>query len=260
MNEQRREVCTVTTEETSNSAQRAFRAHTVLRPRAQVEAQIREAILAGTFRQGDKLPPETQLAEQFGVSRPTIREALASLVTAGLIRKVPGVAGGSFINSVTPDSLSEMLGESMDAIVRFGTLEVTDLTEVRRILELPAARLAAVHRSDSDVGVLEAIVARQRSTTLDDPEIPRYDHDFHTTIGRASGNRLLAAFVAALHEATHPAEFLDLTPTVAARTVRQHMAIVSAIADRDAHRAVTAMAQHLDFVLRYSVNTQETAS
>src|SRR5207249_115330 len=73
-----------------------FTAKQVTRPRAQVEQQIREAILGGLFSPGEKLPPETQLAEQFGVSRPTVREALGSLVTAGLIRKVPGVAGGSF--------------------------------------------------------------------------------------------------------------------------------------------------------------------
>jgi DNA-binding transcriptional MocR family regulator len=73
----------------------AFKAQQVTRPRAQVEAQIKEAIFLGQFAPGDKLPAETELAEQFGVSRPTIREALASLASAGLIRKVPGVAGGS---------------------------------------------------------------------------------------------------------------------------------------------------------------------
>ena len=86
-----------------------FKAKQVTRPRDQVEQQLREAILEGHFAQGDKLPPETELATQFGVSRPTVREALGALVSAGLIRKIPGVAGGSFVNTVTPDSLSQML-------------------------------------------------------------------------------------------------------------------------------------------------------
>ena len=103
-----------------------FKAKEILRPRAQVEHQIREAILQGEFSQGDKLPPETELAQQFGVSRPTVREALGSLVAAGLIRKIPGVAGGSFVNSVTPGSLSRMLSESMDTIVRLGSLDVDE--------------------------------------------------------------------------------------------------------------------------------------
>src|SRR3954471_9596769 len=125
-----------------------FVAKQVTRPRAQVEQQLREAILAGHFSPGDKLPPETQLAEQLGVSRPTVREALGSLVTSGLIRKIPGVTGGSFVNTVTPDSLSQMLSESMDTIVRIGALSIDEITEVRRVLEIPAAQWAARNRSD----------------------------------------------------------------------------------------------------------------
>ena len=229
-----------------------FKARAVTRPRAQVEEQIKEAILLGQFSQGEKLPPETQLAEQFGVSRPTVREALSSLVTAGLIRKIPGNAGGSFINTVTPDSLSKMLGESMETIMRLGTLEIGELTQVRHILEVPASRLAATGRSEADIEHLRSIVERQRTTTIDDPEIPSYDRDFHTTIGNASGNRLLGAFVAALHEATHPVEFLNVTQTVANRTVKQHMAILKAIEAGDAAEAESAMKDHLDYVLRSS--------
>ena len=70
-----------------------FQANKVTRPRDQVESQLREAILNGHFAQGEKLPPETELAHQFGVSRPTVREALGALVSSGLIRKIPGVAG-----------------------------------------------------------------------------------------------------------------------------------------------------------------------
>src|SRR5689334_25295441 len=112
-----------------------FKVRQVVRPRVQVEQQLREAILLGQFAQGDKLPPETELAQQFGVSRPTVREALGSLVAAGLIRKVPGVAGGSFVNSVTPDSLSAMLSESMDTIVRLGSLDIDELPSMPRVLE-----------------------------------------------------------------------------------------------------------------------------
>ena len=135
-------------------------------------SQIREAILRGDFSQGDKLPSETDLAQQFGVSRPTVREALGSLVTAGLIRKIPGVAGGSFVNSVTPDSLSSMLGESMDNIVRLGSLDIDELTAMRHVLEVPAASWAAESRS----AVPHSRCCRTSSSargarSIDDPEI-----------------------------------------------------------------------------------------
>ena len=234
------------------AAARPFRAREILRPRAQVEHQIREAILRGEFSQGDKLPPETELALQFGVSRPTVREALGSLVAAGLIRKVPGVAGGSFVNSVTPDSLSSMLSESMDTIVRLGSLDIDELTSMRRVLEVPAASWAASNREVRHLSALHDIVERQRTTTIDDPDIVIYDRDFHVTIAHASGNRLLAAFISAIHETTLPARFLWVTPEVGRSTVKQHMAIVSAIRDGSASDAATAMDEHLEYVLQYS--------
>ncbi|WP_270889629.1 FadR/GntR family transcriptional regulator [Pedococcus sp. 5OH_020] len=233
-------------------AEQQFLAKRILRPRAQVEHQIREAILRGDFQQGDKLPPETELARQFGVSRPTVREALGSLVAAGLIRKVPGVAGGSFVHSVTPDSLSSMLSESMDTIVRLGSLDIDELTAMRRVLEVPAASWAACNREDRHVSALTEIVERQRTTTIDDPRIVAYDRDFHVTISEASGNRLLSAFISAIHKTTLPARFLGVTPEVGRETVKQHIAIVSAIRGGSASDAAEAMDRHLEYVLRYS--------
>jgi DNA-binding FadR family transcriptional regulator len=231
-----------------------FKVRQVVRPRVQVEQQLREAILGGQFAQGEKLPPETELARQFGVSRPTVREALGALVSAGLIRKIPGMAGGSFVNGVNPDSLSQILRESMDTTLRLGTLHIGELTEVRRVLEVPSARLAAEHRRDSHVAEMRAIVQRQRTTTLDDPNIPNYDRAFHAAIGQASGNRLLAAFITAVHAATHPVEYLEVTREVARKTVKQHMAILAALEGGDPDKAAEAMEVHLNYVLRHSAD------
>jgi GntR family transcriptional regulator, transcriptional repressor for pyruvate dehydrogenase complex len=229
-----------------------FKVQPVVRARAQVEQQLKEAILHGQFAQGDKLPAEAELAQQFGVSRPTIREALGALVSAGLIRKIPGVAGGSFVNSVSPDSLSQMLKESMDTTLRLGTLHIGELTEMRRVLEIPSARWAAQHRTEEQLEMLRSIVEQQRTTTIDDPNIPVYDLAFHTTIGQASGNRLLAAFVVAVHGVTHPVEYLKVTPEVGRKTVKQHIRIMAALEAGDSEGAAEAMAVHLDYVLRYS--------
>ncbi|MBA8963713.1 DNA-binding FadR family transcriptional regulator [Rhodococcus percolatus] len=238
---------------TSTTESNTFKALQVTRPRDQVEGQLREAILDGRFTQGEKLPPETELAQQFGVSRPTVREALGALVSAGLIRKIPGVAGGSFVNTVTPDSLSRMLSESMDTIVRIGALNIDEITEVRRVLEIPATEWAARNRSEADIATMKDVIEQQKNIAIDDPDIPDLDLRFHTAIGYASGNRLLAAFIASVHDATHPAQFLDVTPDVAQKTVRQHIAIEAAIEAGDAEKAGAAMREHLDFVLRYSL-------
>jgi GntR family transcriptional repressor for pyruvate dehydrogenase complex len=237
-----------------------FKVRQVVRARAQVEQQLKEAILRGQFAQGEKLPPETELARQFGVSRPTVREALRALVTAGLIRKISGVSGGSFVNTVNPDSLGQMLRESMSTTLRLGTLNIGELTDVRKVLEIPSARLAAQYRSPEQLAELRAIVEKQRTTTLDDPEIPNYDAAFHTLIGQASNNRLLAALVAAAHAVTHPVEYLEVTPEVARKTVKQHLAIVAALDAGDQARAAAAMEVHLDYVLRHSAKYPKYAA
>ena len=92
---------------------------------------------------------------------------------------------------------------------------------------------------------MKRVVEIQKTTTIDDPDIPSYD--LASTLDRqASGNRLLAAFIAAVHDATHPAQFLDVTPEVAQKTVKQHIAIVAAIEDSDPVLAGEAMSDHLD--------------
>lgn len=239
---------------------KAFNATRVLRPRQQVEEQIKQAILSGRFSQGDKLPPETDLAAQFAVSRPTVREALRSLSEAGLIHKVPGATGGSFVKSVNHESLGKMMLESMSNILRLGTLDIEEVTSVRRLLEVPAAQLAAEHRTDDQLALMDSVVQRQRTTTLDDPDIPQLDASFHSTIAEASGNRLLAAFVGSLHLATRPASFLELSPEIGRCTVRQHMAILKAIESMDQRSAGQAMEEHLDYVLRFSWNPRDADS
>jgi GntR family transcriptional repressor for pyruvate dehydrogenase complex len=240
------------------SSLKSFTATQVTRPRAQVEQQLRDAILGGQFGPGEKLPPETQLAQEFGVSRPTVREALGSLVASGLIRKVPGVAGGSFVKSVTTDSLGEALRESVDVILRLGALDIEEITVVRRVIEVPAARMAAGHRTDGHIERMRAVVERQRTTTIDDPDIPTYDLEFHTAVGDASGNRLLGVFVRALHASTAPVTYLDVTREVARATVKQHIAVAAAIEACDGDGAASAMAQHLDYVLQHSTNCSVT--
>jgi len=221
------------------------------RPRAQVEQQLKEAILSGQFADGDKLPSETELAEKFGVSRPTIREALGGLVSTRLIHKA---SRGSFVNQLTADSLSQMLQESLDTILRLGALNIRELTDLRCVLEIPAARLAAQHRDEEHVAKLRKIVEQQRVSTIDDPRVSIYDLAFHSIVGQASGNRLLAALIASVHDATHPAQYLDITPEVGRRTVKQHMAIVEVIEARNAAGAAEAMETHLKYVLRYSTD------
>jgi GntR family transcriptional repressor for pyruvate dehydrogenase complex len=220
----------------------------VLRPREQVEDRIRVAILSGELQTGEPLPPEIELARQFKVSRTTVREALRSLTTQRLIHKVPGSRGGNFVRLIDHHSLRATVIDSLHDLLTHGSIEFTEIAAVRQYLEIPAVRLAAANRSDEDLEGLRGIVCRQKAASVDDPEVPKLDEQFHTLIAQASGNRVLASFVAALHHETEPVHYLDLSPEVGRTTVGQHKAIVDAIAEQDADAAESAIVKHLTYL------------
>lgn len=223
----------------------------VLRPREQVEERIRVAILSGELKTGDVLPPEAELARQFSVSRTTVREALRSLTTQGLIYKVPGSRGGNFVQLIDHHSLGSAVIDSVHKLLTLGSIEFTEVAEVRQYLEIPAVRLAAANRSPEDLERLRDIVRRQKTASVDDPEVPTLDERFHTLIAQASGNRVLASFVSALHHETEPVHYLDLSPDVGRATVRQHKAIVDAIAGQNADAAEDAIVRHLTYLRKH---------
>ena len=220
----------------------------VARPRAQVEEQLRERILSGAISVGERLPSETRLAETLQVSRTTVREALRTLAASGLITKVAGKGGGSFVNGVDHLSLGTTLRSSMSAILQLGRLDYADVDRVRRLLEPSSARLAALNRTDEDLQRIRAAVDRGKQIQVGEPEVPQVDLEFHVAIAEASGNQLLAAFVAGLNGFTHPTIALRLTPETGAEGGRQHSAIYRSIERGDADGAERAMVRHLDFL------------
>jgi GntR family transcriptional regulator, transcriptional repressor for pyruvate dehydrogenase complex len=225
----------------------------VLRPRQQVEEGIRLAILSGELRTGERLPAEAELAQQFAVSRTTVREALRALSAQALIKKIPGAGGGSFVQSIDHHSMGTLLQESMHNLLMLGTLDYEEVAMVRQYLEVPSVRLAASNRSAESLEELRSIVARERQITVDDPEVPQLDARFHAEIAKASGNRVLASFVYALHHESEPVHFLQLSAKVGQITVGQHQAIVKAIAQSDPDAAEQAIVEHLTYLRQQMV-------
>jgi GntR family transcriptional repressor for pyruvate dehydrogenase complex len=228
----------------------------VLRPRQQVEETLRSAILSGNLKGGEMLPPETELAGQFGVSRTTLREALRVLTSERLIRKVPGARGGNFVQAADYKALGEALIDSVENLLALGSIRFDEVAEVRQHLEVPSVRLAAQHRTNEDVKELHAIVDRQKTASIDDPSVPELDRKFHTRIAMASGNRVLASLVAALHHSTEPVGYLSLSPEVGRETVQQHVAIVRAIAAQDPEAAEAAIIKHLTYLREHIIAYQ----
>ena len=233
-----------------------FKPKPVMRPRQQVESQLRDAVLSGAFGRGDRFPSEAKLAEQFGVSRATIREALRALVSGGLISTVPGAGGGSFVTYMDHEKLGEMVAERLGHTLELGSISYDEVAEFRNLLEVPSARLAAQNRTDTHLQRLHDVIEREKVATVDDPEVPNFNAEFHAIVADASGNRLLSSFVAALHRVAHPLAFIATSEQLGRDAVRHHIAIVSAIKARDPDLAEKRMVEHLDYLREHALSAQ----
>lgn len=156
----------------------------------QIVAQIETRILNGELRPGDQLPSERELAEQFGVSRTAIREAMKALTQKGLVEIHPG--RGTYVT----DSTSQAIRHSIDLLVKIGSEDgIRDLVEVREIIEPEIAALAASRASEEHITCMqEAVDAMDRA--MNDPETYiEADLDFHLALAQGSNNTLIPVLI-----------------------------------------------------------------
>ncbi|MDT4914634.1 MAG: hypothetical protein QOC66_3762 [Pseudonocardiales bacterium] len=203
----------------------------------QVRSQLIELIESGDFAVGDRLPSEADLSRSFEVSRSVIREALHSLNALGLTRSYAGK--GTYVDA-----------QHVPSQLLTGRYLPRDLNEVRRTLEVPAARLAAERRSTADVKTLRQIMDRLRAA--DDPqERVGIDADFHVAIASATGNPLFPRLVAELRSVLQDqAMAVAVYPGRAAQATAEHLAILEAIEGRRGSEAADAMERHLEAVVQ----------
>lgn len=160
----------------------------------QVKDVLKQAILDGQFKPGDKLPPEDRIAKKFNVSKVTAREALREMESEGLIEKRRGIYGGSFV----AEPGSEKMGDLIVNYYHFGGLTPEELVEFRQILEPALVALAAERRTDEDLAALrENIEAVEAAINGGKPDQAK-GIDFHRLIGNACHNRLISAVMEAL--------------------------------------------------------------
>ena len=153
-------------------------------------ARLRESIHDGALPEGARLPNETALAQDFGVSRATVREALRLLTAQSLIRTAKGAGGGSYVTVPSANHLSESLRSGLGLLTAAEDVTLEELLEVRELLEVPAAELAARRRSAEDLERLRAAIPDQ-PLRLRTQEQFTHNRDFHSVVIEACGNTLL---------------------------------------------------------------------
>jgi GntR family transcriptional repressor for pyruvate dehydrogenase complex len=160
----------------------------------QVKHHLKQAILDGKFKPGDKLPPENQIAEMFKVSKVTAREALREMETEGLIEKRRGTHGGSFV--AQPGS--EKIGQVVNNFYRFGALTPEELVEFRQILEPALVALAVERRTDDDLKAIKANIEAVEASISQGRQNQPKAIEFHRLIADACHNRLISAVMEAM--------------------------------------------------------------
>ena len=141
--------------------------------------------------QGARLPNEVVLAERFGVSRATLREALRLLTADSLIRTAKGAGGGSFVTAPSAEQLSESLRSGIGMLTAADDVTLEQLLEVRELLEVPAAELAARRRGEDHLERLHASIPGEPLLTADRGAV-RLQPDFHSIVIEACSNTLLS--------------------------------------------------------------------
>ncbi len=223
--------------------QRAFTGQTI-RGRAthhDVIAQLTSAIQLGTLRFGDRLPSERTLAQQFGVSRATVRKASQVLADAAVleIRSGRGPNSGIYVRSdVMPASLAASAQE-------LPLEEIAGVLEARRLFEPRVAQLAGFLATPDDLAELDRIIEAQRDAADDTMSVRGLDASFHLAIARATHNATLVALMQTLQQrltlARHPLPLVD----EGRLTIEIHERTAHAIATRDPDLIELTMLEHL---------------
>jgi len=147
-----------------------------------IARQIKDTILSGSMKSGDRLPPERELVEHFQASRISIREALKSLETSGLLAIKPG--SGVFVAEIN----SKPMSESLSSILRIQKTSINELTEARIILEPNIARLAAERITARELATLEQNIEESLGVLKSHSPAPEQNIRFHSLIAEATHN------------------------------------------------------------------------
>ncbi|MDR1386327.1 MAG: FadR family transcriptional regulator [Propionibacteriaceae bacterium] len=207
-----------------------------------VSRRLTDLIREGELRQGALLPSERVMASQFGVSRTVIRESIRALSARGLVESVSG--RGVVVTADDTRVVSEALGLIMTAR---GEIDLRKIYEVRYVLEIPIARMAAERADAADVADLTAIV-EGHSDSLDLVETAsEFDVAFHRRLAVATGNDLFAVLLDSLSDLMLTLRTQSFTSSAAARrAVEFHQDILLHVAAGDGPGAERAMRRHFD--------------
>lgn len=198
------------------------------------------------------------MAEQFGVSRPTVREALKRLAAQNLIRTQRGATGGAFVNRLTFEEAAEHQIATSTLLLSMNAVDFETACEARFALERACAPLACARRADADLGQMRTEILRQSLPDLTDREFCASDVAFHRALVDAARNPVLSYQLSGAVEAMQPLmNMITFTTRSRAAILAHHEAIADAVEARDVAAADAALAALADYTASLGADARD---
>lgn len=208
-----------------------------------VRDYVKQYILENDLKGGDPLPPETQLVQDLGVGRSTVREAIKSLQSLGIVDVRPG--NGLYVREYNMDPILETLSFSM----RSDPVRFQELLQVRIWLETAVIREVVQEISDDGIAELEEIMDTwQERVNLGQDHID-LDKQFHLVLYCSVNNRTLIKLFDVFWTAFDELRFKTIIEGRPDTTIRQHLGVLEAVKSRDPELAAQRLVEHFDYVI-----------
>jgi GntR family transcriptional repressor for pyruvate dehydrogenase complex len=228
----------------------------------QIAEQLREAIVSGRFKIGERLPTEDELALRFGVSRPSVRETLKRLAAQNLVRARRGPTGGNFVVQPSYEELATSLSGAATLLVGMGALDIVEIIEARRVLQGSCLEMAVQNATAQNISDIASALERQQDPDISDEAFCQADVAFHRALVDASGNGMLRFVMYTVIEALVP-----LTNMVVS-VVRERSDIISLhekmLADlraRESQNLISTMNELMDYLLeKFEIASQRQST
>jgi len=213
-----------------------------------VVESISTLIKQGELKPGDHLLSERELCERFGISRTSVRKALAILSGMGLIEITP--RNGAYVAQPS----AQQAIDSLSQLIARNRYQAANLYEVRRLIDVQSARLAAIRRDEADVIKLRELNRLVIESLQNPPALHRADMNLHIGIAESAKNPffaelmrvLISAYMEIFNVVWKKQEQDEAEQVLFAHYIRQHELIVEAIAEKDPEAAAAYMTQHID--------------
>ena len=210
--------------------------------------QIKEKILSGELKPGDKLPSERAMMDMLNRSRPSVREALRMLERGGFVRIVPGSRGATILEPSTNG-----IEQSLSNLVRSKKITTKEMADYRRINDVVVSEWAAKHRTDEDVSAIYDVLEQSEQVLDDYRRFVSFDPQFHYLVAQAAKNEVACIMTQVLSACMQESLIVRLEKlserdrrATCEKILQMHRAIADAIAQGDAVRAKKATSVHVD--------------